>query len=125
MALADILTSGVATAKAILNTGKLLTTIYHYRFLGLNEYGEPTFSPRIARTGLVQASTERVITGPGVETQATVKITFLEDVLVNPNDRFDNPYLTTGMTLPAMNVLRADRNVVGASKQAFVTEVYL
>jgi hypothetical protein len=125
MALADIIRSNVAVAKSILDGGRLLVTIYQYPWTGHNEYGEPTFGPRVARKAVADSTTARIQTGVGIDTEASSKYTILDNITVDPRDHFSCPCPTTGVMLEPKPILRVERNVLDSSRQAFVVEVYL
>lgn len=120
MALADVIRSSVTTAKSILNGGRLLTTVYQHPWASQNAYGEPTFGTRIARLALVSP----VMVEPGQQERAKIKLTFLEDFVIDPRDFFEYPWPDRN-TWATTGIVNLHRGVLENNRQAFVMDVYL
>ena len=121
MALADVLRSGVATAKAILGGGNLLPDVQHSPWDGTSRGGDgkPTLGAAVARAALVEDVDVKTTDVNGDEVSAKIRILFLEFVTIRPEDRL---VLADGRT---GRILRIDRGPQDVNGQTFYVQVYL
>jgi len=120
MALADIIRANVATAKSLLDTGKLMVTVYQHPWDSMNAYGEPSFAARVARKAIVSP----VMVEPGQQERAKIKLTFLEDFVIDPRDFFEYPWPDRN-SWQTSGIVNLHRGVLDSVRQAFVMDVYL
>jgi hypothetical protein len=120
MSLADILRSGVATAKNILFGGELLVPISHWSYAGQNEYAEVTWgNTPVTRYALVENVNEIVRDPARGEIVARLVITFLEDVTVDTRDKL---VLPSGVWTP---IVRVNEGVLDSASGRFLVQVYV
>ena len=117
MALSDVIRSGIATAKSILSSGKLLVPVTHSAFVGQNEYGEPSFGAPVTRYAVVSATNEIIRDPARGEIVARLAFLFLEDVAVSPRDKLT---LSDGTTTPIVQVVTG---VLDSSSDNFYVRV--
>lgn len=120
MALADTIRASVTTAKSLLNSGRLMVTVYQYPWASQNQYGEPTFGARVARKAIVSPTEAQ----PNQDETAKIKLTFLENFDIDPRDRFEYPYPTKNEWMTS-GIVRLHRGVLDADRAAFVIDVFV
>ena len=121
MALADVIRSGVATAKSILGAGNLLPEVNHFAWDGTSRGGDgkPSLAAAVPRAALVEDVDIKTTDVNGDEVSAKIRILFLEYVVVRPEDKL---VLADGRT---GRILRIDRGPQTVNGQTFYVQVYL
>ncbi|MGE3276727.1 MAG: hypothetical protein AB7O67_16570 [Vicinamibacterales bacterium] len=94
MALADIIRSGISTARGAV--AGVMSTVSHAAHSGEDAYRKPTYAAAVSRQAIVEDDVRLVTTDDGREVLTQTRITFLDNVTVTTKDAITLPDGSTG-----------------------------
>ena len=109
MSFADIVRSGVATAREL--SDSLLVDVQHQAWIGLTSFGAPNYAAAVTRRALVEMKQRQVKMPNGEVAVSRAQVTFIEPLPANgaanrrePIDLRDNITLPDGTSGPILDV---------------------